>query len=555
MAKLMRCSDKPSVGSTWLRLIVGFAACCLILLPMFSRSDVPPEVLAKGKRATALVELPGEQGYGSAFCINTAGLFVTNAHVTEVEGADKRLTLVLNPGEKDQKLVKATVLRQDADTDLAIVQLEQPATLTALALGSSDALTETMSVTAFGYPFGKDLAIHEDEYPNVSVSIGHITALRKTHGELAQIQVDAALNPGNSGGPVLNEKGEVIGIVRAGIQGAGVNFAIPVSSLQTLLKQPVILFTPPFIPRDGVFQAQEFAIQVATFSGSVSDLTVDLTLDPEHGGSKNFHAVADKDHVFRVKTRLYADKGSDRSAAPGAEARSQELAADSAPTVRYWITVQQAGKTVAQKSGIFVIGQHPQKQAVAVTHSTTGASAKPVASLTAGVLYAVTATGKYDGYDYWSTGMGPASRLFFAQGTRWLSAAGGAIDIPLTPGVHTYHFYAEPVNSSVRFGLNLFFDHDDMTPGITVFAPVTPAKDVTPPFGTTDEMTMRPDTKGVAGAGTLRYVSRDITVEVIAFRLVGPAVEKIDVVSREDMVPNGVPDLEGTLTLRVARSH
>ena len=79
---------------------------------------------------------------------------------------------------------------------------------------------------AFGFPFGKDLSLSNDEYPNVTVSTGHITSLRKIKGELAAIQVDAQLNPGNSGGPVLNDRGKVVGIVVAGIDGTGIDFAI-----------------------------------------------------------------------------------------------------------------------------------------------------------------------------------------------------------------------------------------------------------------------------------------------------------------------------------------
>jgi hypothetical protein len=175
--------------------------------------------------------------------------------------------------------------------------------------------------------------------------------------------------------------------------------------------------------------------------------------------------------------------------------------------------------------------------------------------LTAGVLFAATPTGKYNGWDYWITGMGPASRLFFAQGARWLSAADGAIEIPLTPGLHTYHFYAEPVNSSARFGLNLFFDHRDATPGLTVFAATATSKAYTPPFGTSIETSMRPDTQGVSGAGKLLYTRGGIVVEVVAFRLFGPAVEKVDLVSREAMTPNGIPDLDGVITLKVTRGR
>ncbi len=115
MSKIVRCDTRLSAGSTRLRLIIGFAACWLSLLSARSWGDVPPDVLAKGKRATALIELPGGQGFGSAFCISTAGLFVTNAHVAEVEGADKRLTrkratFLLFGGKRSDRLPPHPVL-------------------------------------------------------------------------------------------------------------------------------------------------------------------------------------------------------------------------------------------------------------------------------------------------------------------------------------------------------------------------------------------------------------------------------------------------------------
>ena len=180
-------------------------------------------------------------GTGSAFCIDPAGVFVTNAHV--VAGVQGVIHLVLNPGEKEQKVLTATVLRTDTDLDLALLQTAGVQHLMALTLGSVNGLVETMPVLAFGYPFGSDLAIGKSEYPNVTVSTGHITALRKEAGILEAIQLDASLNPGNSGGPVLNENGAVIGVAAAGIPGANFNIAIPVSDVAKFLTKPGMTFS------------------------------------------------------------------------------------------------------------------------------------------------------------------------------------------------------------------------------------------------------------------------------------------------------------------------
>ena len=86
-----------------------------------------------------------------------------------------------------------------------------------------------MPLAAFGYPFGRLLA-SDNRYPAVSVNTGTVTALRRKGGKLSAIQLDASVNPGNSGGPVVDKNGNLIGIVKSGMPGARLNFAIPVSA-------------------------------------------------------------------------------------------------------------------------------------------------------------------------------------------------------------------------------------------------------------------------------------------------------------------------------------
>src|SRR6185369_9529242 len=92
----------------------------------------------------------------------------------------------------------------------------------ALELGEAASLTETLPIVAFGYPFGSDLALGKSEYPNISVSTGRITSLRKEDGNIQRIQIDASLNPGNSGGPLVNSAGQTLGVVESGIVGTAV---------------------------------------------------------------------------------------------------------------------------------------------------------------------------------------------------------------------------------------------------------------------------------------------------------------------------------------------
>ena len=170
-------------------------------------ADLNPDQIRSAKRATALVETSGRVGrtvlidgkrvevgggsvptraYGSAFCIDTSGLFVTNAHVSEMAGGNT-ISIVLNPTENDQKVVAATVVRTDKQLDLTILRIDPanvPKDLSALELGSTKDLLETQTLTAFGFPFGKNLAMERGDYPSVSVNLGRITSLRKKRASL-----------------------------------------------------------------------------------------------------------------------------------------------------------------------------------------------------------------------------------------------------------------------------------------------------------------------------------------------------------------------------------
>ena len=243
-----------------------------------SRAADNKTILQRGKSATALVVLPESQGFGSAFCIDAAGFFVTNEHVVHGLPAGGKVSLVLHPGEDNEKVIQATVVRADAAADLALLKTEGAKDLSALELGSVEELVETASLTAFGYPFGDRLSVRDKKYPNVSVNVGRVTSLRKTNGRLESIQLDAALNPGNSGGPVLDADGLVVGVVRAGIRGAGVNFAIPVTRLHELLKKPEILFDPLPIPYARQDEARVFTVRLVSFAKPTPKSSVEMTL-------------------------------------------------------------------------------------------------------------------------------------------------------------------------------------------------------------------------------------------------------------------------------------
>ncbi len=179
-----------------------------------SMAQHKPEVIERGKKATAFVEVAVADGSvsGSAFCIDRSGLFVTNAHVVAgaVEGKGG-VRLVLEIGLKSQRSLRAKVLRADDDLDLALLKVDANDGMTPLELGKDAGLAETAPVVTFGFPFGRNLTVRNEPYPDISVTPSRITALRRKEGRLEGVQFDGQLNPGNSGGAVLDESGRVIG--------------------------------------------------------------------------------------------------------------------------------------------------------------------------------------------------------------------------------------------------------------------------------------------------------------------------------------------------------
>jgi S1-C subfamily serine protease len=241
-----------------MRFRLGFAVilCALVTAPALGEEPklTKAEVAKRGKPSVAFVlakieaqtrpTRPAVTAQGSAFCVHPSGLFVTNSHV--IENATE-IELVVNPSQKDQKVFKATVVRKLEKEDLALLRVETKEELPALPLGDDTALEELADVVACGYPFGSAMTFGTKEYPSITTTAGGISSLRKKGGELELIQLDVSLNPGNSGGPILDMHGKVIGVALGGIKGTQVNFAIPVRRVAAFLAEPEFSFTPPAI--------------------------------------------------------------------------------------------------------------------------------------------------------------------------------------------------------------------------------------------------------------------------------------------------------------------
>jgi S1-C subfamily serine protease len=166
----------------------------------------------------AVVRIEGDRGAGSGVLFTPDGLILTNNHVV---ARASRLQAMLPDG----RIRRADTIGRDADTDLAVIRIDagDGPPLPWASLGDSRAVRVGQVAVAIGNPYG----FHHSVTSGVVSALGR--SLRAQSGRLMDdiIQTDASLNPGNSGGPLVNTRGEVIGINTAMIQMAqGLCFAI-----------------------------------------------------------------------------------------------------------------------------------------------------------------------------------------------------------------------------------------------------------------------------------------------------------------------------------------
>ena len=184
---------------------------------------------------------------GSGFIIHPDGYILSNNHV--VDGTDN-IDVVLHDGA----IHRAKVIKKDPYKDLALLKIEAKG-LTAAPLGNSDKLEVAETVMAIGFPLSDIIGS-----ATASAYEGKLNARRDDKIEM--FQIDAAVNPGNSGGPLVNERGEVIGVIvsklnakyfleKADMIPERVNFAIPLREARGLLMVPYPYGMPP-VPKDRI---------------------------------------------------------------------------------------------------------------------------------------------------------------------------------------------------------------------------------------------------------------------------------------------------------------
>lgn len=221
-----------------------------LLAPLtLARADdaLTAETVAAVKAASVYVRVEGDGwgGSGSGFVVaadKDRVLVVTNHHVAVKVPAGAKpkppvVTVVFGSGTRAERECPATVVASDEDRDLAVLRVaaikDAPVPI---AFMNPPKPFETMSVFSFGYPLGQALAVGKG-FPAATVGKASVSSLREgDDGELSVIQIDGNLNPGNSGGPVVDAKGRLVGVaVARAKEGQGIGFLIPAAEVGRLM--------------------------------------------------------------------------------------------------------------------------------------------------------------------------------------------------------------------------------------------------------------------------------------------------------------------------------
>jgi WD40 repeat protein len=259
-----------SCGRVALRVVFA-----LLLLVRVTRADdsLPPDTARRVKEATVYVKVsigPVELS-GSGFVVHSSGdsaLVVTNEHVVAKPGvlapggyipglrgrdrfalrkmqaalnaSEPAVTVVFNSGEPNEQSLKADVLCKLEDPDLAVLKVSSfRGSVTPIEFRQTPQPVETMSVFILGFPFGESLSTNKGN-PNITVGRGAVSSIRKdSAGKVVKVQVDGGLNPGNSGGPVVDGQGRLVGVAVQKIQNTNMGLAIPASALADVFQGTV----------------------------------------------------------------------------------------------------------------------------------------------------------------------------------------------------------------------------------------------------------------------------------------------------------------------------
>ena len=219
-------------------------ACFVLLAAHTTAADAPQidaEVLKKVKAATVHFKVTlsdNRVAQGSGFFTDEPGLIITNAHVLQMLDPESRkptkIEVTVYSGTDKSRTLVAKVVGIDRGSDIALVRVDDKELPAPLKFGTTQSLLETQVLYVFGFPFGQQLG------KEITVSKSSVSSLRKNGENITSIQLDGGLNPGNSGGPVVDGMGIVIGVAVSGVRGTTIGNAIPAEFVSRFLNGRVV---------------------------------------------------------------------------------------------------------------------------------------------------------------------------------------------------------------------------------------------------------------------------------------------------------------------------
>lgn len=209
--------------------------CLAVATTIPAHSQSLPDLVERSRPSIAFILSRRAQGIasGTGFVVHPDGFILTAHHVVD----SAREIIVVLPGRQPSR---GNIVASNAKLDIALLRIPVSG-LSPLRLGNSLTARVGEDVFAIGYPLADILGNYE-----VTVTRGIISAIRSQEGLL---QVDAAINPGVSGGPISNGRGEVIGVAVLVLRGAqSVSFAVPINLVRPLLTSRITTVAPPVAP-------------------------------------------------------------------------------------------------------------------------------------------------------------------------------------------------------------------------------------------------------------------------------------------------------------------
>jgi S1-C subfamily serine protease len=243
-----------------------------------------PEILNKVRESTVFIKVDRRRAHstGSGFVATPDGLIVTNAHVVGMLGANAQkptgIEVIAHGGEQDKEFsMKASIVALDRVNDLCVLRVKTPAGKKLpppMPIVSASHLAATNPLFVSGFPLGEKLG------REVTVGPLSVAAMRKdSDGALERIQGQGNMQPGNSGGPVVDSGGRVVGVAVAIIRDTSINFAIPGEKVLAILEGRLtgILIGEPI--RESDRQRIDVTVHALDPRSAIKEVAVDWWFD------------------------------------------------------------------------------------------------------------------------------------------------------------------------------------------------------------------------------------------------------------------------------------